>query len=86
MITNKNTKSGIQINNPFSSAISSSIFTCICVLIFISIVATIFRYSMAAIVLTQGDVGAAASIMSPNAYGHRRSMMYNQQPVVSLNL
>ena len=86
MNTNKNTKSGIQINDPFSSTISSSIFSCICILIFISIIATIFRYSMAAIVLTQGDVGAATSIMSPNAYGYRRNMMYNQQPVVSLNL
>ena len=86
MTTNTNNKQptqSIQINDPFSSMISVLIFSCVCTFIVIGIVSTIFRYSMAAIALNKGDVGAAATIMSPNAYQYHR---YNQPAMISLKL
>ena len=50
---------------------SSSIFLCVCLFIIISMIFTMYRYSMAAKAMQSVDIGAAAMMMSDGRpYGY----------------
>lgn len=62
----------------------SSFFLCISLLITITIIMSITKYSMASIAVSKGDVGSAANIMSEGKYANYKLPLYNQsyqQPV-----
>ncbi|QKF94194.1 hypothetical protein QKU48_gp0736 [Fadolivirus algeromassiliense] len=75
-----------QQDNTIGSSISSSIFSCICMVVIIGIIFSIVKYIMAASAMSRGDYGAAAAIMTEGRPVYSSPARSTGRSLFSINL